>query len=148
MPSTVLEPAPVLVGDGQVDGDLHGLRPSSFGGDVADGPSRGFLMHRPTDTEEPAGAENPPVAQAPRAPGFWRRIDWPNVSTVIGLVIALLTMFGYGLWRAIDDVDGDVGRLSKRTDGELRDVRNDISVVRGDVLIRVNHPPCNRQGMA
>ena len=90
-------------------------------------------MHRPTDTEEPAGAENPPVAQAPRAPGFWRRIDWPNVSTVIGLVIALLTMFGYGLWRAIDDVDGDVGRLSERMDGELREVRNDISVVRGDV---------------
>lgn len=59
MPSTVLEPAPVLVGDGQVDGDLHG--PASFflRGDVADGPSRGFLMHRPTDTEEPTGAENP-----------------------------------------------------------------------------------------
>ena len=90
-------------------------------------------MHPPKDTEEPAGAENPPVAPAPQAPGFWRRIDWPNVSAVIGLVIALLTMFGYGLWRAIDDVDGDVGKLSERMDGELRDIRSDINVVRGDV---------------
>lgn len=90
-------------------------------------------MHRPKDTEEPAGAENPPVAPAPQAPGFWRRIDWPNVSAVIGLTIALLTMFGYGLWRAIDDVDGDVGRLSERMDGELRDLQKEISVVRGDV---------------
>ena len=86
-------------------------------------------MHHPRDTEEPAGAENPPVAPAPRAPGFWRRIDWPNVS----VVIALLTMFGYGLWWAIDDVDGDVNKLSERMDGELRDIRSDIGAVRGDV---------------
>ena len=90
-------------------------------------------MHHPKDTEEPAGAENPPVAPAPPAPGFWRRIDWPNVSAIIGIVIALLTMFGYGLWRAIDDVDRDVGKLSERMDGELRDIRSDIGAVRGDV---------------
>lgn len=86
-------------------------------------------MHPPKDTEEPAGAENPPVAPAPQAPGFWQRIDWPNVSAVV----ALLTMFGYGLWWAINDVDGDVGKLSERMDGELQDLRSDISVVRGDV---------------
>lgn len=88
-------------------------------------------MHRPKDkdTEEPAGAENPPVAPAPHEPGFWRRIDWPNIS----VVIALLTLFGSGLWWAIDDVDRDVSKLSERMDGELRDIRSDISVVRGDV---------------
>ena len=90
-------------------------------------------MLRPKDTEEPAGAENPPVAPAPQAPGFLRRIDWPNVSAIIGIVIALLTMFGVGLWRAIDDVDGDVDKLSGRMDEELRDIQSDISAVRGDV---------------
>lgn len=90
-------------------------------------------MLHPKDTEEPAGAENPPVAPAPQAPGFWRRIDWPNVSAIIGIFIALLTLFGGGLWWAINDVDGDVGNLSERMDGELRDIRSDISAVRGDV---------------
>lgn len=90
-------------------------------------------MHHPKDTEEPAGAENPPVAPAPPAPGVWRRIDWPNVSVIIGIFIALLTMLGGGLWWAINDVDGDVSKLSERMDGELRDIRSDIGAVRGDV---------------
>ena len=96
-------------------------------------------MHPPKDTEEPAGAENPPVAPAPQAPGFWRPIDRPNVLAAIGIFIALLMMYGSviwwasSLWWAIEDIDGDVGEFDEQMVGKLRDIESNISGVRDDV---------------
>ena len=88
-------------------------------------------MSGPRASEEPRATENPSEAAppSPPAPGFFRRVDWPNLAAFV----AVLGVVGYGLWHAIDDVDDDVNRLGDRMDREVQGIRGDIGAVQGDV---------------